>query len=135
MTRAHALAAGLALAALAPRPAAAGDGAYVLTLEPGEAAEVCKTGTLVCPAGAATCDDPAVARPEGRAQGLVFVAGKVGQTTCSAAGSSGAGMRRVFRVVVVPKAAVATPEKKVEARPARKAEQPEKLPAGETRRP
>ncbi len=79
----------------------ASDRPFPLTVMVGESVPVCATGTLVCPAGAAACDDPSVARPESdQERGLVFKGLKPGTTLCGASGASGQGVRRVYRVTV-----------------------------------
>lgn len=95
----------LAMFALLGVARAQGDSAtdrpFPLTVTVGESVAVCATGTLVCPAGAAACDDPSVARPESDAErGLAFKGLKPGTTLCGASGASGQGARRVFRVTV-----------------------------------
>jgi hypothetical protein len=71
-----------------------------LTIRAGEAIALCKTGRATCPA-VGTCDDTAVAAPDGSPDGLVLRGVAPGTTLCSAASASGAGPRRVFRVTVV----------------------------------
>jgi len=96
----------LAAAALlgAAGPALAGDdpdAPFPIELRVGETVDLCATGTLVCPAGAARCDDLGVARPEAGPKGLLLRAVAVGETLCSAGSAAGAGGRQVYRVKVV----------------------------------
>jgi hypothetical protein len=91
------------LAPFAGQPQAGGKGAdqpYVLRIEAGTSVPVCGTGTIVCPAGPASCEDPSVATGELTEKGLAFRGLKQGTTLCSARSSGGQGMLRVYRVVV-----------------------------------
>lgn len=91
----------LAGAARAQDDGGASDAPHPLTLRVGESIAICATGTIVCPAGAAVCDDLSVALPVGDPErGLVLKGLKPGSTLCSAAGSSGQGTRRTYRVTV-----------------------------------
>ncbi len=98
---------GLALVlALAPLAAVAGearpasDGPAPLHLRVGEALDLCRTGTVICPAVAPICDDPALVDFELSSGGLRFRGAKAGETLCSVSGSSGRGTRRVYRITV-----------------------------------
>jgi hypothetical protein len=75
---------------------------YPLVVKVGESTAICKTGTILCPAAAAICDDTSIAVGETMGQGLVFRGVKPGTTLCSALASSGQGMRTVYGVTVVP---------------------------------
>lgn len=75
---------------------------YPLVIRVGEVAAVCMTQEILCPAGAPICDDPTIADGELTAKGLGFRGLRPGTTLCSAAGFSGQGIRRAFRVTVVP---------------------------------
>ena len=86
--------------ALAGALRARADEPYPLTVKVGEAVDVCRTGTITCPAGAAICDDLAVAAPEIDKGGLVFKGVAPGTTLCSAGSGAGQGYRRVYRVTV-----------------------------------
>lgn len=94
------LAAGTALAW--PSAPSASDAAYPLKIEVGGEVAVCQTGTVLCPA-TVVCDDPSVVTVTGDQRGPVLKGGKPGATLCSAGSASGAGMRRVYQVTVVPK--------------------------------
>jgi len=76
------------------------DEAYPLQVKVGDAVAICETGTVMCPAGAAICDDPSIARPDADARGLLFRGVSPGTTLCSAGSSSGQ-LRVVYRVTVV----------------------------------
>lgn len=101
-----ALAAALAAAAAAPAraeaPRPAADGVTSLALKVGEAVDLCRTGTLLCPAVAPICDDPSLVAFELTSAGLRFRGAKPGQTLCSARGAGGQGQRAVYRVTVAP---------------------------------
>lgn len=90
------------LLALAGSGLAAEDQPYPLTVRVGEAVSICKTGTILCPAGAALCDDPKVAAPGDGPAGLTFRGLGVGSTLCSAGSSGGYGARRVYKITVTP---------------------------------
>jgi hypothetical protein len=95
----------LALVALAPLAAfaqssPAADEPYRLAVKVGKKVGICRTGTIVCPAGNPMCDDVTVAIPEVTSRGIAFKGLKRGSTLCSAAASGGVGPRRVYRVVV-----------------------------------
>ncbi len=75
---------------------------YPLVVKAGESAAICKTGTILCPAAAAICDNTSIAVGETMGQGLVFSGVKPGTTLCTAQVSSGQGMRTEYRVTVVP---------------------------------
>lgn len=77
-------------------------GAYPLSLRVGEAVAICRTGTILCPAGAPICDDTSIVTPEITEAGLVFKGANPGTTLCSAQASSGQGARRVYRITVTP---------------------------------
>jgi hypothetical protein len=77
------------------------DEAYPLQVKVGDAVAICETQTILCPAGAAVCDDPAIARPDGDARGVLFRGVSPGTTLCSAGSSSGQVWRVVYRVTVV----------------------------------
>jgi hypothetical protein len=100
--------AAVSLAILAPLAGQAEDGgppssaSYPLVVKVGESAAICKTGTILCPAGTAICDDTSIAVGETTGEGLVFTGVKPGATLCSAVANSGQGMRTVYRVTVVP---------------------------------
>lgn len=102
----------LALLAAIPFAALAADDPYPLHVSVGQGAAICKTGTILCPAGAAMCDDPKVAVPELGPDGVEFKGVGPGSTLCSAGSASGKGARRVYRVTV---GAAPAPDK---ARPA-----------------
>jgi len=76
------------------------DAPYRLSLKVGETVELCRTGTITCPAGNAICDDLSVVAAEITDRGLVFRGLKAGTTLCSAGTAGGQGMRRVYRVTV-----------------------------------
>ena len=105
MNRARRLA--LLIALLSPLAAVgeerAPDGATPLRLRVGEAVELCRTGTVTCPAVAPVCDDPSLLEFELTGAGLRFRGAKVGETLCSVRSSGGAGIRWVYRVTVVEK--------------------------------
>lgn len=75
--------------------------AFPLELRVGKSVEICKTGTILCPAGNAICDDGSIVAVESSADGIVFRGRKPGTTLCSAASGGGAGMRSVYKVTVV----------------------------------
>ncbi len=79
-------------------PSAAGP--HVLQIRVGASVAICKTGTILCPAGAATCDDPAVAVAQFTEEGVAFKGLKPGATLCSARAASGQGRSTLYRVVV-----------------------------------
>jgi len=87
-----------AVPAQAPAAETPGDGYYPVTLAVGEVFDVCKSGTVVCPARSPICDDPKVATPVDLPDGLGFKGVSPGTTLCSAASS--VGPRRVFRIAV-----------------------------------
>jgi hypothetical protein len=89
----------LAAVAADPEPA---DAPAPLEVRVGRVVGICKTGTILCPAGAATCDDTSIATPDADSDGLGFKGVKPGATLCSAAGAAGQGIRRVYRVTVKP---------------------------------
>ncbi|HEY4886064.1 MAG TPA: hypothetical protein VII08_20745 [Myxococcales bacterium] len=96
-----ALVALVALAAPAQQPAQPADKPYAIQLRVGESLDICKTGTIARPANNPICDDTSIVGAEIKnAQGLVFKGLKPGTTLCSAAGGSGFGLRRVYRVTV-----------------------------------
>jgi hypothetical protein len=92
---------------LAPLVAGAGDDAGAadapleLTLQVGKALDVCATGTILCPASNARCDDPRVVVGEMTEAGLVFRGLMPGTTLCSAASLNAQGLRRVYRITVL----------------------------------
>lgn len=97
---------GLLLASLAPLAAAAAGeapppGVTPLRVRRGEAVELCQTGTVICPAVAPICDDPALVTFELTGAGLRFRGAKPGETLCSVRSSGGQGTRWVYRVTVV----------------------------------
>jgi len=95
------LAALIALAAPAQQPPTPADEPYAIQLRVGESVDICKTGTIACPANNPICDDSSIVGAEIKSpQGLVFRGLKAGTTLCSAAGGSGFGLRRVYRVTV-----------------------------------
>jgi hypothetical protein len=101
----HALVLSGLLVPFAARPQAGGkdaDQPYVLRIKVGDSVTICGTGTIVCPAGPASCEDPSVATGELTAKGLAFKGLKPGTTICSARGSGGQGLLRIYRVVVEP---------------------------------
>ena len=100
LTVAAALAGG---AAAAQDGGAAADEPVPLRIRVGETVAICATGTIICPAGAALCDDPAVAVPDASGDGLSFRGVGEGTTLCSAQAAQGRGMRRVYRVIVAPR--------------------------------
>jgi hypothetical protein len=75
--------------------------AFPLEVRVGKSVAICKTGTILCPAGNAICDDDTIVGVEASADGIVFRGRKPGTTLCSAASGSGAGMRSVYKVTVV----------------------------------
>jgi hypothetical protein len=76
-------------------------GPYPLEIKVGKTVAICKTGTIQCPASAATCDDTSIASVDSsETDGLLFKGLKPGTTTCSAAATSGFGARRVYKVIV-----------------------------------
>lgn len=79
----------------------AADAPYPLTLEVGEVLPLCPTGTIQCPPRSILCDDPKVAVGTDSEQGGALRGVGPGTTTCSAAGGSPLGARRVYRVTVV----------------------------------
>ena len=90
-----------ALAAPAQQPAQPTDKPYAIQLRVGESVDICKTGTIACPANNPICDDTSIVGAEiNGVQGLVFKGLTPGTTLCSAAAGSGFGMRRVYRVTV-----------------------------------
>jgi len=90
-----------ALAAPAQQQAQPADKPYAIQLRVGESVDICKTGTIACPANNPICDDTSIVGAEIKgAQGLVFKGLKPGTTLCSAAAGSGLGLRRVYRVTV-----------------------------------
>ena len=95
---------GIFLAGVTSR-ACASDEAFPVRLELGESIALCSTGAILCPAGAVRCDDLAIVSIGGDQRGPILTGARVGTTLCSAGTGSGAGMRRVFRVTVVPKRA------------------------------
>jgi len=86
-------------AAEAPLP----EGPTPLRLRVGEAVELCRTGTVICPAVAPICDDPSLVLFELTGAGLRFRGAKPGQTLCSVRSSGGQGTRWVYRVTVEEK--------------------------------
>jgi hypothetical protein len=77
------------------------DKPYPLEIKVGQAAAICRTGTIQCPASEPICDDTSVVTAEvSEKEGLIFKGLKPGTTLCSAAASQGFGARRVYRVVV-----------------------------------
>jgi hypothetical protein len=90
----------LALAAAAPARGAEADEPLRIELAPGEVLPICRTGTILCPAKDAICDDLSVATAVSTAEGLALKGLKPGTTLCSAASASGSGVRRVYRIVV-----------------------------------
>jgi len=91
----------LALSAPAQQPPQPADKPYAIQLRVGESVDICKTGTIACPANNPICDDTSIVGAEIKsAQGLVFKGLKPGTTLCSAAAGSGFGLRRVYRVTV-----------------------------------
>jgi hypothetical protein len=75
--------------------------AFPLTVKVGQVVSLCATGTIVCPAGVAICDDPSVAVPGTAEGGLVLRGVKPGKTLCSARSAQGLGALRLYRVEVV----------------------------------
>jgi hypothetical protein len=100
VTRPLALAALLALAA-APS-AVAGEDVVPLEVEVGRSVALCKTGTIVCPAGPAFCEDLTVVEAVGTDAGVALRGKKPGRTRCSARASGGAGRLWIYEVEVVP---------------------------------
>jgi len=95
--------AAIALAALGAAAQPAADEPHPLKLKVGESIAVCKTGTILCPANNAICDDASVVSADvNGGEGLTFKGLKPGTTLCSAATGSGLGARRVYRVTVAP---------------------------------
>jgi hypothetical protein len=74
------------------------NGNFPVSLAAGEVFDVCKSGTIVCPARSPICDDPKVATPTDLPDGLGFKGVSPGTTLCSAA--SAVGPRRVYRITV-----------------------------------
>ncbi len=89
-----------ALLAVLPALALAADGPFPLNVRVGQGAAICKTGTILCPAGGAMCDDPKVAVPELGPDGVEFKGVGPGSTLCSAGTQEGRGPRVVYRVTV-----------------------------------
>jgi hypothetical protein len=89
--------------AVAPARGADTTDAHELRLEVGQSVSLCSTGTLLCPARDARCDDLSVVAPGADERGPLLKGVKPGTTLCSAAGASGAGARRIYRVTVVAK--------------------------------
>jgi hypothetical protein len=81
---------------------AVADAPYPLQIKVGESLQLCKTGTIQCPAAAALCDDGTLVQFELVDGGLAFRGVKAGETLCSAGSASGQGLRRVYRVTVSP---------------------------------
>jgi hypothetical protein len=79
---------------------AAADAPFPLSMRVGQSVAICTTGTIQCPAVAPICDDTSVVGAEVTDAGLTFKGLKPGSTLCSAASGSGAGPRRVYKVVV-----------------------------------
>ncbi|ACL63901.1 conserved hypothetical protein [Anaeromyxobacter dehalogenans 2CP-1] len=79
----------------------AADAPFPLTLDVGEVKPLCPTGTVQCPPRAILCDDPKVAVGADSPEGGALRGVGPGTTTCSAAGGSPLGARRVYRVTVV----------------------------------
>ena len=75
--------------------------AFPLEVGVGKSVAICKTGTILCPAGNAICDDDSIVAVESSADGIVFRGLKPGTTICSAASGGGAGLRSVYKVTVV----------------------------------
>jgi len=81
-----------------PQPA---DKPYAIQLRVGESVDICKTGTIACPANNPICDDTSIVGAEIKsAQGLVFKGLKPGRPYCSAGRRQRFGLRRVYRVTV-----------------------------------
>jgi len=78
------------------------DEALPLRLEVGQIVEVCKGGTILCPAQAPICDDGDVVAWSFGPEGLLFTAVGPGETLCSAEAANR--LRRVWRVTVVSRA-------------------------------
>ncbi|HEX9048953.1 MAG TPA: hypothetical protein VF841_00300 [Anaeromyxobacter sp.] len=84
--------------------AARADDATPVSLEAGQALNLCRAGLVACPASASLCDDPKVARVENGPDGAELKAGSPGTTLCSVLGP-GRAFRRVLRVTVTAPAA------------------------------
>ena len=77
----------------------ASDRPFPLTVAVGESVALCATGTIICPAGAAACDDPSVARPESDPErGLAFKGLKPGTTLRYSGIKDGEHVTEVFQV-------------------------------------
>jgi len=74
------------------------DEAVSVSLKVGATYDLCASGTVVCPADSAICDDPEVAIQREGQKGLQIVGLKAGTTMCSARSING--LRQVFRVTV-----------------------------------
>ena len=77
------------------------DAPYPIELKLGDSIELCSTGAVICPASGVICDDTSIVAVVGSAGGLTLEGVKPGTTLCSAASSSGMGVRRLFRVTVL----------------------------------
>jgi len=75
-------------------------GPLEVVLEVGEVYPVCGSGSILCPAGNAVCDDLKVATPVDTPSGPGWKAVGPGVTLCGASSASGQGARRVYRVTV-----------------------------------
>src|SRR5260370_34349478 len=86
--------------ALAGSAAAQDAEPYPLTVKAGESVAVCTTGTIMCPASDAICDDTSVATAVSTPDGLAYNGLKHGTTLCSAASAAGRGRPRPYRIPV-----------------------------------
>lgn len=104
MRKVHALAllaaAALARLALADEARPPPDAPAPLRLRVGEVVDLCQTGTIICPAAGTICDDTAIVAIEATPAGVRLRGAAPGETMCSVAGSSGRGLRRVYRITV-----------------------------------
>lgn len=75
-----------------------GDGTFPITVKVGGSVNICKSGTIICPATAPICDDGSVATMRDGSEGMEIVGVGAGQTTCSAMSSSF--VRVVYAVTV-----------------------------------
>ncbi len=88
--------------ALAQEPSSEAERAHPLAVRVGESIALCDTGTILCPAANAICDDPSIVAVEATERGLALRGLKSGTTLCSAASGSALGARRLYRVTVRP---------------------------------
>jgi hypothetical protein len=77
---------------------ALGDGQVPITVKAGKSVNICKTGTIICPATTPICDDTSVATMRDGAEGMEIVGVAAGSTTCSAMGTTM--IRTIYSVTV-----------------------------------